>query len=83
MHALVLKTPIYLSAVYHAINQPVYLLAVYHAINQPTYLPVVYHVINQPIYQLRIMQSISTVEADNKVILLLVDLYVHLLSDYL
>ena len=47
------------------------------------YLPAVYHVINQSIYELYIMQSISAVEADSKVILLLVNLGVQLLSDYL
>ena len=42
-----------------------------------------YHAINHSIYELYVMQSISTVEADSKVILLLVNLYVQLLLDYL
>ena len=49
---------------------------------QLIYLPPAYHLINQPIYQLRTMQSTSTVEADNKVILFLVNLYVQLLLLY-
>ena len=55
----------------------------YHAINQPRYLQSMYHVINQPIYELYVMQLISTVEADSKVILLLANLCVQLLPDYL
>ena len=58
-----------------------YLSVAYHA--TATYLPAAYHAINQHIYQLYVMQSISTVEADSKVILLLVNFYVQLLADYL
>src|SRR5205809_8018837 len=54
--------------------------------NQPPYISTICvqnHAINQSIYKLYDMQLISTVEADSKVISLLVNLYVQLLLDYL
>src|SRR5436190_22207752 len=72
-----------LSAVHTVIDQPIYQLRTMQSANlstscvpcnQSTYLQSVYHVINQPIYELYVMQLISTVEADSKDILLLVNL---------
>ena len=65
----------------HAIGQPIYELCTTQSTNLSTTC-VQNHAINQPIYELYVMQSISTVEADSKVILLLVNLYVQLLPDY-
>ena len=74
------------------ISQSIYQLRTMRSVNlstgcvpcdQSTYPPAAYHAINQPIYELYVMQLISTVEADSKVILLLVNLCVQLLPDYL
>ena len=67
---------------YHAIDQPIYQLRTMQSANLSTTC-VQNHVIDQSIYELYVMQLISTVEADSRVILLLVNLYVQLLPDYL
>ena len=67
---------------YHAIGQAIYELRIMQSTNLSTTC-VQNHAINQPIYELYVMQLISTVEADSKVILLLANLCVQLLPDYL
>src|SRR5204863_8857835 len=70
--------PIYLPAAYCAISQPIYQLCIMQSTNLSTTC-VQNRELNQSIYELYVMQSISTVEADSRVILLLVNLYVQLL----
>ena len=67
---------------YHGVDQPIYQLRTMQSTNLSTTC-VQNHAINQSIYELYVMQLISTVEADSRVILLLVNLYVQLLPDYL
>jgi len=74
--------PIYLRAVYHAIDQPIYQLRTMQSANLST-ICVQNHAIDQSIYELYVMQLIFPVEPDSRVILLLVNLYVQLLPDYL
>ena len=79
----VIDQPIYQQCTpYHAIDQPIYQLCTMQSTNLST-ICVQNHAINQPIYELYAMQLISMIEADSRVILLLVNLYVQLLSDYL
>ena len=74
--------PTYLRAVDHAIDLPIYQLRTMQSTNLSTTC-VQNYAINQSIYELYVMQLISTVEPDSKVILLLVNLYVQLLPNYL
>jgi len=63
----------YLAAAYHVISQSTSCVPC----NQATYISmtcVQNHAINQSIYKLYVMQLISTIEADSKVISLLVNL---------